>query len=60
MFLIILKLNRYVTDPYKTQQMCDKTVLENGGIFKSVLDCYKNQEIYNKCVIKQLIITLMH
>ena len=47
---------RYVSDQYKTQQMCDKVILENGRALKSFPDCYKNQ----KCVIKQLIITLMH
>ena len=36
--------------------MCDKGILENGGRLKSVLDCYE----IKKCVIKQLIITLMH
>ena len=61
MFLIILEqkkkmckyavkklpfLIRYVPDQYKTQQMCDKAILENGGTLKSVP--------------KQLIITLMH
>ena len=35
--------------------MCDKAILENGGTIKSVPDCYRN-----KCVIKQLIITLMY
>ena len=34
---------RYVTDWYKTEQMCDKTIIENGGALKSVPDCYKNQ-----------------
>ena len=28
--------------------MCDKAILENGGILKSVPDCYKNQEVCNK------------
>ena len=36
--------------------MCDKAILENGGTLKSVPNCYKNQE----CVIKQLVVTLMH
>ena len=49
-------LLRYVPDQYKTQQTCDKKILENDGTLKSVPDCYKNQ----KCVIKQLRITLMH
>ena len=69
LFLIIVKLKkcvsiqlknyhllRYVPDQYKTPQMCDKGILENGGRLKSVLDCYE----IKKCVIKQLIITLMH
>ena len=43
-------LLRYVSDQYKTQQMCDKAILENGGTLKSVTDCYKNQEMYNKAV----------
>ena len=30
---------RYIPDRYKTQQMCDKAILENGGILKSVSDC---------------------
>ena len=61
MFLIIIKLQkcvslqvksyllRYVPDQYKTQQMCDEDIWENGGTFQSVPDCYKNQEI-NKAV----------
>ena len=31
-------LLRYVPDQYKTQQMCDKAVLENGGTLNSVPD----------------------
>ena len=41
-------LLRYVPDQYKTQQMCDKVILENGGTLKS--DCYKNQEMCNKAI----------
>ena len=41
---------RYVTDQYKTQQMCDKAILENGGTLKSIPDCYKNEEVCNKAV----------
>ena len=33
---------RYVPDRYKAQQMCDKTILENGGTLEYVPDCYKN------------------
>ena len=35
-------LLRYVPDQYKTQQTCDKADLENGGILKSVPDCYNH------------------
>ena len=35
-------LLRYISDQYKTQKMCDKTILENGGIWKCFPDCYKN------------------
>ena len=45
-------LLRYVPDQYKTQQICEKAILENGGTLKSVPDCYKNQEICNKAVDK--------
>ena len=30
--------------------MCDKAIIENGGRFKSVPNCYKNQEMSNKGV----------
>ena len=30
--------------------MCDKAILENGGTWKSVPYCYKNEEICNKAV----------
>ena len=30
--------------------MCDKAILENGGILNSVPHCYKNQEMCNKSV----------
>ena len=30
--------------------MCGEAIPENGGKSKSVLDCYKNQERYNKAV----------
>ena len=43
-------LFRYVPDQYKTQQICDKAILENGGALKSFPDCYKNQELCNKAV----------
>ena len=31
-------LLRYIPDPYQTQQMCDKAILENGGRLTSVPD----------------------
>ena len=43
---------RYVPDLYKTKQICDKAILENGGTLKFIPDCYK-------CVIKLLKVTLM-
>ena len=30
--------------------MCDKVISENGGTLKSVPDCYKNHEMFNKVV----------
>ena len=43
-------LIRYVPDQYKTQQMCDKALLENGETLKSGPDCYRNQEMCNKAI----------
>ena len=43
-------LLRYVSDQYRTQQMCDKAIIENGGTLKCVPDWYKNQEMCNKAV----------
>ena len=43
-------LLRYVPYQHKTQQMCNKTILENGGTLKSVRDCCKNEKICNKGV----------
>ena len=43
-------LLRCVPDQYKTHQMCDKAIVENGGTLKSVPDCNKNQEMCNKAV----------
>ena len=34
----------------KTQQICDKAILENGGTLKSVPDCYKSREMCNEAV----------
>ena len=35
---------RYVLDQNKTQQVCDKAVVESGGTFKFVTNNYKNQK----------------
>ena len=37
-------LLKNIPDQYKTQQMCNKAILDCWTI-KSVPDCYKNQEI---------------
>ena len=34
-------LLRYVPDWYKTQQMCQKAIWENGGTSEPVSKCYK-------------------
>ena len=39
-----------ISDPYKTQEMCDKVSLENDEILKSVPNSCKNQKIYDKSV----------
>ena len=51
-FLFIIK---YVSDPYTTEQMCDKVILENGGILMIILDCFNNQI----CAITLLIVMLI-
>ena len=40
----------YAPGQYKTHQIRDKAIVENGGTLKSVCDCYKNQEMHNKAV----------
>ena len=30
---------RHVTDQYKTKQMCDEAIIDNGGTLKSVPGC---------------------
>ena len=37
-----LKKLPYGSDQYKTQQMCDKAIIENGGTSRSVPYRYKN------------------
>ena len=31
----------YVPDWYKTQEMCDKVILENGRTLRLIPDCYQ-------------------
>ena len=35
---------RYIVDQYKTKEMCDKSIVENGGTLIFVPDCYKKQK----------------
>ena len=41
---------RNVPDQYETQQIYDKTILENVETLESVLDCYKKQQMRDKAV----------
>ena len=41
---------RFAADRYKTQQMFDKAILENGRLLEFVPDCYKNQQMCDKAV----------
>ena len=34
----------------KTQEMCDKAIVESGGMLRLVAGCYKNQKTFNKSV----------
>ena len=40
----------------KTEEMCDKVIVENGGMFGFIPDCFKDE----KCEVKMLIIVFMH
>ena len=52
-------LIRYVPDQYKTQEMCDKAVLENSETFRSVPDCNKSTTVIKLSTITLLKITLV-
>ena len=43
-----MQLKKYLFDHYKTQQMCDISILENGGTLKSVSECCKNYKLCDK------------
>ena len=49
-------LLKYVPDQYKTPQICDNAIPENGRTVESVPDDCKSK----KCVTELLIITLTH
>ena len=46
----LLLVIKYVPDGYKTQEIYDKVILENGVALMFVSNCYKNQQICNKAV----------
>ena len=41
---------RYVSDQYKTQQICNEVIIENGGALESVPHQYKTQKMCDKAV----------
>ena len=43
-------LMKYVPDKCKTQQICYKAFLVNGGMLMFIPDCYRDQIMYNKAV----------
>ena len=43
-------LIRYLLDRYKTQEMCDNVIKENGGMLMIVSYCNEDQKICNKDV----------
>ena len=43
-------LLRYVLDQYKTQQMCDIVISENGRTLNSLPGCYNNKQLSDKAV----------
>ena len=42
-------LIKYFPDQQKTQRMCDKVILKNGGMLMFITDCYK-QNMCNRAV----------
>ena len=40
----------YVSDQYKAQKICDKVMLEIGGMLRFITDCYNNKKICDKAV----------
>ena len=35
---------KYVPDQYKTKEMCDKVIIDNGGMLGFTHDCYKDKK----------------
>ena len=46
----MLFVKRHVHDQYKTQEMCNKVILQNGWTLNFVPDSYKNQKMWDKAV----------
>ena len=40
----------YVPDQYKTQEMCNKVILENDRMLRFTPDCFSNKKMNNKSV----------
>ena len=43
-------LIKYVPGKNKTQQVCYKVILRNGGIIVFIPDCCKDQKMYTKAI----------
>ena len=41
---------KYVPGRYNTNEICDKTILENGGMLELISDHNKNQKIGDEAV----------
>ena len=46
----LLVVVMYVLDWYKIPEICDKVILENGGMLTFVPDCYKIEKMCDKAV----------
>ena len=41
----------YVLDQYKTQEICNKVILENDRLLRFIPDCNKNKKMSYKTVV---------
>ena len=41
---------KYVTDWYKTKEICDKGIMHDSGMVGFIPNCYKDQEMRNKSI----------